>query len=761
LKQKKFTKTALRNLISELPESSPILAAMRAAAEGATLPYSEGAKPPIMAKVAVEPTIDGAPNPAYYVELRIIAVDMDLQWQHYYGHAWPAFTERLKAIDDSAKENGIDLKEYAEDVMTFREFKRINDVMSASDSMIRTQMTLIKGSHSEAEHFLDEVKKKSWIRTFERLLELREMCRSETCPFSKKPSTTETWEALHGLRYMIYLFRSTLFSKDAEPAPIMIAPHIIKMFMTIEIARKHRASDRIEGVLIQLPPGHGKTWAIIADRSMQLNKRTNEPFAFLHAVQDTAQERFNAVMSHFDDETDIGARRKALFPNVGRWKRYKGTQKLWLEVDGRKRCEEYTEGNLTFYGLMQAALGKGVIELSIDDPSKAEEAEQAGTRDATNRALANTWLPRLRGLNSFFVYVCTSWHPDDFASKLLEMARKGQVNIAYYSATAGGPESRFRPLWPEMCDSKKLKAHYARLGPGPYACQFQNNPMHESARRVSRLCFYPYNYWTDPDCRPPEWEDFFRNAMYYISGDPAGAEHKHANLAGALVAAMGVLRIYDEKLKRELDVPKIVLTNYWSGHATQSNFADSIIDLTAHLEREPDPHKIHEYLIESVSGFHATREFLEREHQIDPSRIQGGHPGFGTKVQRFVRSAAIHCENGDILFPGEPGPVDEDGNDTLKLIEEWSEVSNQIYQAGSVRETNMLDCIAFLMKHLAPLIKPRLDQIAKIRNAPAALSLPNTRKQKFYQSLIDQSRKRKLGTGHKVKNLSMLKGRRL
>ena len=690
------TKKDIKNLIEQMPEDDARIAEIWARLCSVKPPYVKGAPQPVMKRPSQPQEINGDFNPLYLVELRDITIGFNEKWFNYYGHQWPKYAEQVKIVHQMAHEHGIDLSVFSPETLDLNDIKATDDIFAATETQLNELRQRLLMSQEIGLKRLDEAKKKRWARVLLRVAKMQKLCRDPIPRGIRGRRKRQVWEATHTIRYMLYTMRSNLVSEDGSPQILETPAHLIMMCMVISLARKHRIEYRISGALVQVPPGHGKTVFANADRALYLNLHPEYPAGIIHYVLEKAKNRYRAVREHFLDDTPVGRRRKALYPYITMDKRNRSEQKLFLAVDGKRVCE-YEEGNLSPRGVHSRSTGDSFFELTFDDPSDQKEAEQVGTREETNRAIAQTWMARLRGKSSFFVYICTAWHIEDFASELLKMARSGTINLAYFSQACGGPENDFEPIWEAAKDRHGLKERFITLGPAAYAMQYQNDPADASSLRLARLCYYDQAFWTNPDDRPEEWADFFGSAEYWISADPAGTEKKSSNLAGATLCAEGLLRVRDPETGTQIDVPKVVFVEYESIHASQSMLANAMEEMVITLGREPDPHKIHKIIVETGSGYHATVEFLIDNLAFQPETIICEPPGHGTKLARLMKYAAIHIEAGDVLFPG-VWTRDSHGEPVLTIAPEWEPMASQLLQAGSVRETNLLDCVRQQMK---------------------------------------------------------------
>jgi hypothetical protein len=424
------------------------------------------------------------------------------------------------------------------------------------------------------------------------------------------------------------------------------------------------------------------------------------------------------VREHFDLDTDVGRRRRALFPIVAiDAKRSKNKREIFTLYNGRKK-NIHQEGNCKAYGVHSQAQGVTVHRLRCDDPSDEKEQAEEGTRERTNNALASTWMSRLTGQDAFFTYICTRWHPEDFCGVLLRLAKSGDMNLAYYSLACGGPEDGFAPIWPEAgYDEAFLKAVYARLGPVNYACQYQNNPDAEESRRVKKLiCFDRAEL--DPETRSEEYTRFFNDpaTTYYLSVDPTGTSSKYSHLAGITYAAMGNLRVDDT------DYLRLLFMRFWSVHEGQLGLAQIIADFCK-------ANKVDQILVETTSGFHATPEALEVVHGIPSTKVLKRAPGAGTKIARLLKYA-IHLEAGDAQFPG-VWIRDEHGDQVLQMDPDWVEMSTQLLQSGTARDDHLMDCVRQQLAEVSPDIYTR-----KYGQIVHRLKKVVSRKEEFFNRLM-------------------------
>lgn len=683
------------------PDDSVHVAACWAYVNGMKLPYIDGAPPPQMRQASVPQMVGGRVNPDWIVERRDILLDYNTAWFNYYGAEWSNFRSHMDAVDEFAAQVGVDLSRYSPETFSLADIQSVDSVLEATGKQLTRLADRIEYSHEVGMVMLDAAKKKSWAATLRRAAEIQEWCREEVPAHVESKGDwreIECWKYLHALRYMIYTVRSVLMGGD-EAQIVETPEHVVMACLIIAIARAHCESHGIQGVMVQIAPRHGKTNLAVADKALDLRKRPHLSTSIVHNNFERSQERFEAIRDHFDRDLPVGRRGTALFPDVRMeigQRGTKGTKKLTLLVDGKRPCQE-KEGNLAPRGVHGRVTGITCHEILFDDPVDEKEQAEDGTRERTNSAMNKTWMTRRTGKSSFFVYICTAWHREDFSSQLLKLARQGAFRMAYYAKPCGGPENDFKPIWPEAgYDDKFLRSQFARLGPIQYACIYQNNPDSDATRKIAAIHHFPAKQWTHPHLRTDAWKRFFADpeTEHILSVDPSGSENKRSNKAGIIYGACGMLR--ESLLDRAyLDQAKLAILEYWSLRASQRTLVEKIIEVCG-------MHRVDKIVVETTGGYHATADTLVEHEAIKSAEIEviKRQPGTGTKVARFQKYA-IHIENGSVLFPGVDG-IDERGEPVLAFDPSlWSELSEQLVNAGNTSEDNLLDCMRQLLAEVA------------------------------------------------------------
>lgn len=471
----------LIDLIKKMPEDDANRAVIKAILDGAQLPYVKGSKRPAMRKMRKPRYLpNGNVNPESIIEERDICIDYGQQWWNYYGHRWPAYISQMKTIHEQAKDFGIDLEKLAPQSLSLDDINSKDVFFEAHDTELDMLATRLIESNEVGMRSLDYVKKKRWAQILRRSAMVQRLCRAEIPPKYRKMADTrihEVWKHTHAVRYMLYTMRSTLGSMDGKLTFMQAPYHLVQMLMVMSICREHCHSHNVPGVLIQIPPGHAKTTGALADQALDMCKRPWRSCVIVHNVEKMAEHRHTVVAEHFNDETPVGRRRRALFPEISQHKS-SSMYRLFLSKNGEKACPRQ-EGNLSPSGVHARMQGFSADDILFDDPTDQKEGIEASTRERTNSALKETWLPRLRGKTSFFRYICTAWHPEDFAEQMKKLLVAGQLNIGFYGRICGGPDDDipFMPLWEAAADTERLRREYYTKGPAAYECNPGDAPI--------------------------------------------------------------------------------------------------------------------------------------------------------------------------------------------------------------------------------------------------------------------------------------------
>ena len=663
-----------------------------AAESGFEPPFVPGSNPPEMRRPDAPTMIDGKFNVEWFAQIMAALNEYAVSYWNWFGMTWPDYREQVDTIVRQAEACGVDLKRYAPEQMSVADLRTLEDVFEATDDRISLMEKQIASVASRALRIVPDAKKNFWLSVLRRLRRMKSLCR-DSIPDAVMESNpgredvAEAWRHVRVLRFMTWCWRTTIGSRKGEESIPLMPDHLIHAAVSISLAREMRMHGReIHGVVIVIPPRHGKSSLVCADEALCLSEDPWNPRFIVHRKQEIAAQRVASIRRWFDDDDRIGRRRRALFPRVTMdARRSRSSSNMWLLHDGRSEAT-HSEGNLTAYGLHAGAQGVTAVEIKFDDPVDEKDRHEAGTRERTNTAFYHTWLNRLTGSTSFFVLIATCWHPDDVTGSLIQMVRQGIVRAAVVNIPCGGPDDGFRPLWPEAgYDARYLRSKFMMLRPAAYSCIYQNNPDSIEGRRIANMHFYDARYLTEPATRTPEWHEYLedRKAIRFMSIDPSGKGAKTSNRAGVGYFQIGMFRrVGEDGISRV--VPMMAMLRSWSIHASQHALVDEVIRF-----REAG-NRIDRCYVEVTGGYHATAEELGRQG-MPPESVWSITPGTGTKVERLMKFA-IHIENGDVVFPGR-WTTDEHGDPVLEAHPDVHEVAEQLLRAGTTTETDQIDVV--------------------------------------------------------------------
>lgn len=483
-------------------------------------------------------------------------------------------------------------------------------------------------------------------------------------PENEKDNTTMRY--LHPLRMMLYVMRSTSRWRGlAEWDYVMdMSKHLAVMCCTIERARD---KDCI-GAMLELPPGHGKTNLGLAGLAMRIAENPEINTAIIHHKADMASDRLVALREMMTPNNPTGRRFTALFPKVRIRPGASRPSSTEFTVDRRSGSKDPT---CRSFGVNEAVQGSDLHEIFADDIVDEKERDEETTRNRTFTAFTAGFLPRLRGDGTFFVMAYTPWHLDD-AHGRIKRTRKQRINgvadIALCQLPCGTSQDEFRPLWGRI-GREKLKAIKRRIGPVMFDCLYHLNPVSKASRIVSRLTYVHH----DPE--DDRTQEFLSTSRMVVSVDPTATVGKTADKAGIIYAAVNEL------------VPQIRILEAWEVSAIQMDLAAFVAELCATRE-------VHEIIVETIAGHHATADALEHDYGFPPEMVARVGTKNKSKDVR-LRAIAIHLEQGKIAFAGETMKND-DGTETIRGKPEYDWLYDQILKFGATDRDHAVDAVTQL-----------------------------------------------------------------
>lgn len=537
--------------------------------------------------------------------------------------------------------------------------------------------------------------------------------------------TDDALAAAHSLRFMIYVARSNMdtgkrFSKR-QPTPadfiLKVGKHHAKMaadcWMAMEgidieydlgLLRAVITKGVIpyRGIVIMMPPGHGKTEWAISRTALQINERHRTQAVLLHAIDAKAQENLRYLGRYFDPTNEMGRRNLALFP---------------AELEGKVTAKNFKikAGSLksptaTASGITAASLGSNTDWQLGDDIVPQSDADQPTERERRKRLMAGTWGTRQRGQRYFRLMIGTPWHYGDALMGMVEQAKRwnesdGREGTCYMVSrqACGGPKENFRPLWPEVYPAEELRARYAELRSASlYAAAYMTNPVADEKRIVKRLRLYDPMDLHEERAGIPEQDrtnrKFLNSAARILSLDPAATRGERSDKAGMVYAAIGtvLMESADENGSVVRSTEKrLRLLDCSDFPATQSELVEHALNYSQ--IREVD------YLyVETRSGFHGTADMFEHYHGIDVRRVD---PKSKSKEERLRNAAPAIDDSGApdlravVEFPG-VWIEGDDGRKVLKLDPRFRDLAEQILDFGVCDSDHILDALIQVVNDL-------------------------------------------------------------
>lgn len=409
-----------------------------------------------------------------------------------------------------------------------------------------------------------------------------------------------------------------------------------------------------------------------------------------HAQAGMAEQNLQFVTAMVDPETAQGRRLRSLYPDVPPIRK-KTTDTLDLETsDGEKKKAP----TLMAYGVTAKISGSDADFILFDDICDQEIAEQETTRKRVFDRMNGTWRRRLRekptgdGHWPFEVTIGTLWHHDDPNARRIEMAKNKSIKLRVKVLKCGGPDDGFKPVWPEVYGSAKLKSIYTEMrNPHLYAAQYQANPLPLELRKIKRLAYYLPG--------DKAHADFLQTSINHVTIDPAGTNHAKSDKSSYVYGACGDL------ITKRTDgsVEYVRRLRIVDGRELTANQSEIVQHVCAFAEMN-STHYIH---CEMVGGYEAMRDFFEAR---DLDVIAHQPHGKGKDVRLGHVSSMLDDSLRDRGFPGAvvefPGMIRPDGTLGPDPESPLAWLEDQILNFGVAKGDHGVDALVYLCKHLGP-----------------------------------------------------------
>lgn len=588
---------------------------------------------------------------------------------------------RQKMLLGMLKAYGIEPSDLGVDKTRMAVLNHPDDVFEKSEqqlaSIIEQLERLIKSAHDRADDIeecgvmLDAVQKKRaerLIRICRKTILVQKLCREKNphwrtiheltglerkyCAMTEEAKLIFRW--FRPLRIMLYVRRADVPGWD----PIMdLAEHLQAAAVKLGYARDVGAS----GCMIGMPPGHGKTVLGLSFCADQIAENQELNFGLFHHKEDHASDRLEALKDMVTPNNPMGHRYWALFPRVQVERKKNNTTRFHV-----KRRSGSKDPTAQSHGINEAGEGADMHVEWFDDIVDPKEREEETQRKKTYRKTTATWMRRLRGDESFWFMTYTPWHLDDTYARLIKTIKyyAGKVpDIIVHRMAVGKGDDKFYPLW-DKYGRQKLQKIYRELGDDAlYSCLYLQNPVADSARIVSKICYVQH------DPKDEDTRRFLATSKLVLSVDPTATVKKDSDKCGVVYAAVN-------ELERQIRILEA-----WEFHAIQ-------MDLAAFLYEFQLMNPVHEILVETVSGFHATADELELGYELEDKVIR--LPGKNRPKHVKLRAVAIYLENGKISFRGR---LDEEKGRVVGL-DEHAWMYDQLLKFGAVNGDHVVDAVS-------------------------------------------------------------------
>lgn len=583
--------------------------------------------------------------------------------------------ETLKAVGVDASDLGIDRTQMAV-------LSHPDEVFEKSEEQLENIVTQLKRLVVSATDrvpdmpghgiMLGELEKKRALRVIrlcEKAILIQKVCREKNphwktiykltglerkyCAMSSDARHLFRW--FRPLRVMLYVRRADVPGWD----PIMdLAEHIQAAAVKLGYARQVGA----RGCMIGMPPGHCKTVFGLSFCADEIADNQELNLGVFHHKEDQASDRLEALKDMITPNNRMGHRYWALFPHVNVQRKKNNTSKFYV-----KRRSGSKDPTVQSHGINEAGEGADMHLQWYDDVVDAKERYEETQRNKTHKKMTGTWMRRLRGDLAFWFITYTPWHLDDAYARLLKSIRyyEGEVpEIIVHLLSVGKGDDKFYPLWDKYGRKALLRAYSEIADDALYSCLYLMNPVAASSRIVSKLCFVLH------DIEDEETQRFLATSKMILSVDPTATVKKDSDMCGVVYAAVNELK------------KQILILEAWEFHAIQ-------MDLAAFLYEFQSMNPVHEILVETIAGFHATADELELGYELEDKvvRLSGKNRPKHVKL----RAVAIYFENGKISFRGVEG---EDGR--VKGLEEHAWMYDQVLKFGAVKGDHVVDALSQL-----------------------------------------------------------------
>jgi hypothetical protein len=324
-------------------------------------------------------------------------------------------------------------------------------------------------------------------------------------------------------------------------------------------------AGRRRRVLIQMPPGHGKSEGV--SRNLPAYMLGKNPDLRVIACSHTAD--LAAEMNRDVQRIIASDRYRSIFPETRLCRT--------TDAEGRRNADLFdVAGRRGYYkgaGVGGAIAGRRFDIGIIDDPIKDRIAANSPTvREAVWRWFTSTFHTR-QARSAGILLTLTRWHEDDLAGRLLAKAASGESepwDVLSLPAIATGKNQHHEdkrkpgdPLWPWFKSADEL-AKIEQIEPRDYAALYQQDPISEGGTEWPPEYFAWDGFWFD------DWPAPEETVMRVMALDPSMADSDHAGDYQALTILYldRQARVYVDAFLVRQDATRLVefSVGIWEAH---------------------------------------------------------------------------------------------------------------------------------------------------------------------------------------------------
>jgi len=515
--------------------------------------------------------------------------------------------------------------------------------------------------------------------------------------------------------------------RKAMSKPILFAVYVVRCQETNDVLTMEQlhadifhawADPDAPNSLIEAHPGTGKTTCTYGQILWDFKDDQRLRTLFMSADEKTACNRLDVVRTYINS-----GRYRALAPHVR------------IDPGKPNNTEEFTlvrenvgsqDPSMRAAGATGTIQGAGYDREYFDDLCDIKVRREPSTREKIDQNFHGVALRRRRNFRTSRVrYICTPWHPDDVAGRIVRLCREGKLRGWRIDRYPVKEDADGDPI--PSVTRPGLAAELASLkssNPVIYACCYKLDPVSKTLRTLKQLVYYDVSGGQSKLC-PPAKREYWRGILTAIQSgerwqvvDPAaGGRDETASVCFSLSAngRAAVLGADFWGFGRSDSLERIAQN-------VKDNGADKVL-----LENQGGMKGLAdiggEYLLARLGPAYASRIFFSGTRLRDAS---GRAVGQNIRKSDRFANASSYLNNGVILFPGEWIRNGADAELTCcgdanlrKLHEELMEYPNVI-QDGGIDAVSM-----FINYHLTRLVRdvPSLKKPEEAQEADAPINV--------------------------------------